>query len=286
MNAAALATSGELAKSLATPGDTRDFPIRNSHLKAMAKSAAHCRHAILNNSESSLSKRLGSGVHSLLLGGQPVLMYPGKQRKGKDFDLWLKDKPGDALVYLRKEYERAHGIANAIKSDRLASQVLFAPGTIYEQTILWDWLGRKRRCTPDARTASHLVDLKTTRNASPEKFRWDVIRFGYHAQMADYANAIETSTGVRPRDIYIVAVETIEPYPVVTYRLTPNDLEQGERLVHSWMERLLICEATGDWPGYSEAIVDLDLPDPDGMSFDFDDDGERADVDLTATDEE
>ena len=277
MTGQALAMSADLAASLATPPDTRDIELRHSHLKQMARSAAHCRHAMISGyDDPTLSKRLGSGVHSLVLGGAPVVLYPGKQRRGKEYDAFAAENPG-AIIYTRAEYDRAHRIADAIRTDRLASQVIYAPGSIYEQTIRWEWLGRKRRTTPDVRTFSHLAELKTTRNASPEKFKWDVLRMGYHAQLADQALAIETDMGRAPKDVYVVAIETIPPFVPCVYRLTPNDLEMGARLNAAWMSKFQVCEATGIWPGYAEVIQDLDLPcgDEDAVVF-ADDDGEEV----------
>lgn len=277
MNAAALEMTAELATTLATPPDTKDIPLRHSHLKQMARSAAHCRHAMISGyDDATLSKRLGSGVHSLILGGDPVLLWKGKQRKGKDYDAWRKEQPKEAHVYTAKNYDRTHRIADAIRSDRHASQILFAPGSIYEKTINWTWMGRSRRTTPDVRTWSHLAELKTTRNASPEKFKWDVLRFGYHAQLADQQLACEADTGRLPKDVYCVAVETVAPFVVTVYRLTPNDLEMGARLNCAWMERFQLAEATNCWDGYCQTIQDLDLPgDDDGLVF-TDDEGEEV----------
>jgi hypothetical protein len=41
------------------------------------------------------------------------------------------------------------------------------------------------------------------------------------------------------------------------------------------MERLLQCEAAGEWPAYTQSIVDLDIPDED-FELKWDDDGEVA----------
>lgn len=275
MNANALAMSGDLAKSLATPPDTRDIELRHSMLKKMGQSPAHCYHAMVSGwDDTTLSKRLGSGVHSLLLGGAPVELCPHR-RGTNDYKDFVKAHPG-AILLSPSEYSKAQGIAAAVKADERAARVLYAPECVYEATIHWEWLGRKRRTTPDVRTASHLCELKTTRAGSPDRFKWEVIRYSMHAQLADQANAIEFATGLRPREVFICAVETTPPYVPVVYRLTANDLEQGERLNRAWMERLLICEATGQFPGYAEAIMDLDLPgDDDGVVF-ADDDGEEV----------
>ena len=265
--------TGELAQSLDAT-DTRDIELRHSHLKAIARSPAHCRHAMVSGwDEPTLSKRLGSGVHSLLLGGPAVIRCPHKSNTNAYKEFAAKHV-GDLLLS-PAIYEKTHRIADALRADERASRLLLAPDAIREQTIRWEWMGRKRRTTPDIRNFSFLAEVKTTRNAAPDKFRWDVLRFGYHAQLADQALAIETDTGHRPREVFCLAIETAPPFVPVVYRLTPNDLEMGARLNASWMERFQLCEATGHWPGYAEAVMDLDLPSDDDRLVFADDDGDE-----------
>ncbi len=223
--------------------------------------------------------RIGSGVHSLLLGGPPVVRYSGKVRRGKEFDAWLADQSADAIVLLDKDYQRTHRIAAAVRADPVAERVLYQPDTVYEETILWEQSGRARRSTPDARTKTHLVDLKSCRTAEPEKFRWDAIRMGYHAQLADYASAMEEKNGYAPRDVYIVAVEQLDPHGVSVHRLTPGALDKGKRMVAGWLAQFLDCETRNEWPGYSGTVLDFDVPiDETDLVFADDDAGDEAAV--------
>ena len=129
-------------------------PVRFSTLKQMSRSPAHALYSQTNPYEPTLAMRLGSGVHSLLLGGPPVLEWTGKQRRGKDYDAWLADHPPDAIVLLAKDYARSHAIANAVRGNDDARRVLLAPGMRHEQTIMWEQDGRARRSTPDARSST------------------------------------------------------------------------------------------------------------------------------------
>lgn len=280
MDSAIEVMSLELRDELAANGnrirDTRDVRVRNHHLRAMARSPAHCRHEMLfDNEDPSISKRLGSGVHALILGGPKLALYPGKVRRGREYDAFAKDNSG-ALILTKKEYDRSHRIADAIRGNNLACQVLFQPDSIFEKSIDWEWLGRSRRCTPDVRTKTHLAELKSTRNASPDKFKWDALRYGYVAQLADYSNAMEEVNGYAPKLTYIVAVETAAPFVVSVYSISPRDLDVGQRQIRTWMERLLACEAAGSFPGYCESIQDLEIPNnSDDLDLVFGDDEEK-----------
>jgi hypothetical protein len=251
--------SAELAAMLAESPYPVGVPMRFSWLKQMGRSPAHCINAIRSEYEPSLSMRIGLGGHSLLLGGPEVICYP-KRRAGKEWDAFELEHAGK-IILNEAEYEKAHAINSAVRNNRLACQVLFGDGMLYEQTIHWQWNGRDFRCTPDARSGRHIVDLKTTRDAEPERFLRDATRMGYHAQIALYALAMESQTGRKPRDHYIVAVENKPPHCVTVLELTPRAIEQGEKLCREWMTKFLECERANNWPGYADSIVPFDVLD-------------------------
>jgi hypothetical protein len=252
--------SAELAAMIAENPYPMGVPMRFSWLKAMGRSPAHCINAIRNEWEPSLSMRIGLGGHSLLLGGPPIAVYPGKVRRGKEYDAFELEHAND-IILSESEAETARAINDAVRANKLACQVLFGDGMIYERTIHWNWQGRAFRCTPDARSGRHIVDLKTTRDAEPERFLRDATRMGYHAQIALYALAMEAETGRKPRDHYIVAVENKPPHCVTVLELTPRAIEQGDKLNREWMTRFLECERANNWPGYAESIVPFDVLD-------------------------
>lgn len=282
MDNAALALTGVLRDELAqNASDTTALPVRFSTLKSMGKSAAHCRYSMLNDWEPTLSMRIGQGAHSLLLGGPPVVEC--KARRGtKDWKAVEDANPG-AIILNRSEHAKAVAINAAVRGNALAQRVLYQPGTIYEETIHFEYLGRKCRATPDARTHRHLVDLKTTRCAEPDKFQWDATRMAYHGQLALYREAMFQANGFYPASCYIVAVETAPPYAVSVHELTPGALSIGLRLCKTWMEKLIACEQSGSWPGYCESVVPWEVADLE-LNLTFADDDESGD-DNNATDE-
>lgn len=257
--------------------DPRSVPARFSSLKHFAKSPAHGRYAMVTETDDdSLARRLGSGAHAKTFGTPEVVVYPGKVRRGKDWDAFAAAHNGDCILNER-EYRQATAISEAIKRNETAHRLLFTKGTIHESRIDWEWMGRKCRSTPDARQFRTLVELKSCRTAQPGWFTRDAERMAYHAQLAFYRRAIETATKVAPQEIYIVAVEQKPPYAVTVFRLTERALEQGEKLVRIWFEQMLACEAAEQWPEYSQTIVDFDLMDRE-EAFRIEVDGE--DVEL------
>lgn len=252
--------------------------LRFSFLKAMSRSPAHCREAIRDSKEPTQPMRIGSAGHSLILGGPEVVMYEGI-RRGKAWDQFEQDNAGKIIVS-PAEHEKAHGMADAVKAHPIAQRVLFTPGAdmVYERTIDWTWRGHTFRSTPDARSDRHIVDLKTTRDAEPDTLMRQATKLGYHAQLALYGLAMEAAIGRKPRDYYIVAVESSPPYAVTVLELTGRAIEQGAKLINAWMDRFIECEQASSWPPYTESIVPFDVLDGvmDELIFDEDNAEENA----------
>jgi len=270
--------SGELAAELETNNvrpfvDPRTVPVRFSNLKHIARSALHYLDAIQLDREDTLAMRLGRGAHAMVL-GEPVIKWTGKTRNGAKWDEF-KTQHADKEILNAKEWATAEGIATAIRRHPIAAPLLFN-GTILEQTIAWEWMGRKCTSRPDSRGANIVTDLKTTQCADPAKFRSDAFRRAYHAQLVFYGLATKHLTGVEPTELYAAAVEQKRPHAVTVFRLTDSDRISGEKLCRMWFERLLLCEASNTWPAYTESIVAFDAPsdgDPDN-AIEIDDDDE------------
>jgi hypothetical protein len=264
--------------------DTRSQPLRYSVLKLMSQSPAHARHAMLRQGDgASLALRLGSATHAMTFEDRPVVVYTGKARRGKEWDEFQAEHASDIIVNA-KEHAQAQGMADAIRANAICQRVLFAPKTIREKRIDWTWAGRAWRSTPDAFEFRTLIELKTTRCSDPERFKWDALRMNYHVQAALYKRAIFETTGVKIRDAYLFAVESVPPFVVTPFRFSERSLEHGDMLAQRWHERFLECEQSGVWPGYVDGIAELDVFDQKDESMleveraMRDDDGVRAEA--------
>jgi hypothetical protein len=287
----AIDTSGDLADELADNDiaerpyvDPRSIPTRFSLLKTLDLSPAHYREACQRPQDDSLAARLGgfatdrkealrfgTAVHCFLLDMRDkVARYSGKRDKRvKAYQDFVAEQSARGVLEILndKEWHRAVAVANAIRRHKTAMRLLF-DGTKVEQRIDWRFCGRAIRSTPDARGRTHEADLKTTVSAEPSAFFRHAGRFFYHAQAWLYAEAMEAETGTRPSDCYLIAVEKTPPVPVSVFRFTDRDLELGEKLCRTWIERLKVCEATDEWPEYLQDIADTAIA-PDDLGLEF-----------------
>lgn len=298
--------------------DSRDLPARFHHLRAAGVAGAHAKHAFTRGDKENLATRLGAGTHADLLGkpwvlfdepskasvdrrkkatklaetarvlGQPIPGIPKLTRSPRSGDVWndFQSRHKGALILTPPERDKARRLADAIRNHPRASRLLFSPDRpmIFEQPIIWSQNGRARQSTPDARSRDGEinVEIKTTRSADPFWFRRDAERMAYHAQVADQGWAIAHAHGRDrlPRESYIIAVEKSLPHIVTVFELEPSDLELGTALCSRWLEKLVMCETTQIWGGYSDQPVPLGIPRP------FEEAEVIADPDWVSPDEE
>jgi hypothetical protein len=246
------------------------LPVRFHMLKAAGRSGMHARMALAGKGDpTTTAMEKGSATHAILFATAPVVFFPGKARRGKEWETWKALRRRDELIVSRSEYEAANKMADAVRSHSLAMDVL--NGT-HERTILWDSMGRTCRTTPDA--ASYLefaTELKTCACSDPQRFVWQAIRMHYHAQMAWHLGGITNAGLGQPANAYVVAVESAPPWPVTVLRLTDRALDKGQALCQLWFEKLLGFERSNQWPAYAGHVVDLDVPDDDDLNLTFGD---------------
>lgn len=248
--------------------DPRTVPVRFSRLRQMSASALHYWQAVQDDRPDTIAMRFGRGVHALVL-GTPVIRWPGKSRQGKAWEKF-KAQHADKEILNTKEWDRAHGIYEAIRRHPIANEAIFA-GTTLEETIEWEFNGRACTSRPDARLGTERnVDLKTTRCAEPVRFARDAMWRGYHAQFSFYARAIAERYGAFPRESLVVAVESVKPFPITVLKLTPEALNEGEKCWRLWFERVLACEAANHWPAYTETVEKFDVTGDEELSLKVD----------------
>jgi len=225
----------------------------------------HGRLARERDMEPTAAMQIGSAVHALILGTQQVVGYPGAARRGKDYEAFQAEHQ-QSVILTMSDYDKARRMSDAVLSSDVAKPYLQG---VYEETLEFPWDYLNCRATPDIRGKKFITELKTASTSAPERFHWHALRMHYHAQMMmqlmacdyyrDARDAQETRCIVE--DAYIVCVESSEPYPVTVFKFTVRALDAGYKLLTLWAERLKNCELSQQYPAYSQAVVELDVPD-------------------------
>jgi hypothetical protein len=215
--------------------------------------------------------RLGTALHTHVLEldqwDQQIAVAPQCDRRtkaGKEaFAAFEADAAGKTVI-TAEDAEVVMQMGRSIMRHPGAAMLLGLAGKA-ETTHMWTdaTYGLECKCRPDYLTndGTIVVDLKTTRDASPRGFRHSITSFRYHVQAGWYLHGIEQFTGKRPDQFIFVCVETTAPYAVAVYAADAEMIERGYQQAMEDLGKLAVCKAADNWPSYSDQIEPISLPD-------------------------
>jgi exodeoxyribonuclease VIII len=224
---------------------------------------------------------LGSALHAAVL--EParfdacVTVPPSVDRRtkaGKEaYASWLSTTGPNAIVLDADDLQAVLAAAKAISESHLSDIVGDGES---EVSVYWsedtahgvvgckarlDWFGIVK-ASP---SCGLIVDIKTTRDASPHAFARSAAAYGYVHQAAWYARAARRlhDDGQAPRlcDYIIVAIEMDAPYAVGIYRIAEDDLAAADRDNMDILSRYAACIDARYFPGPTESMQTLKVPD-------------------------
>jgi exodeoxyribonuclease VIII len=242
--------------------------ISKSGLDLIRKAPALYRWRQANPIEQTPAMRLGTLTHTVVL--EPDLFeretavrpegIDQRTSAGKlawaEFEVQAEGKE----IISEEEWTKLAAIRDAVRSHPAAAKAL-AGSPVIEQSIFWDVDDIACRCRPDAVTERGvIVDLKTTRDASPDGFAKSVAQYRYHVQAAFYSDGYKAAFGEAPRGFVFIAVETEPPYLVAVYVASETMTNRGRIEYQTDLDTFRECLASDCWPGYSSSPLTLDLP--------------------------
>lgn len=235
-----------------------------STLKALEVSPLHYVRARDNERVDTASMRLGRITHAAILTPDvpaDVAIWDGAVRRGKAWEEFVAAHPG-ATIVKRDELASAERMRAAVMAHPVAHALL--TGGEGEVTMRWTSPeGVTCRARADYLTRDGgLVELKTTRFATPRAFMREAASRLYHAQVAFYSDGLDACGG-NALDAYphVIAVENVEPHDVTVHQFNLDKIDAGRRVVDRWMKTIAQCTASGFWPGAGgSGVVDEPLP--------------------------
>jgi hypothetical protein len=240
---------------------------RFSDLKYLERSPMAYRYNCDNPTEPTAPMILGNAAHLAIL--EPSManfaVWPGPGRRfGKEWDVFCFENSAKTLLNV-KERDYVTGMMLAVHANPDAHRYLRAGIGKNELTAVFRDLTFRRNFKIridrliEIEGESVLVGLKSTVDCRSFRFGPQCHKMCYHVQDAIYQNGYFYLTGTLPR-VVIIAVDSRPPHDSAVYRV-PNDvLRQGQADLARWMERLVECEKTDEWPGAEQGEQDLVLP--------------------------
>ena len=210
--------------------------VSKSDLDLINRSPLHYINAAQNPKEQTESMLFGSVVHKLVLEPETFaaeyIAAPKCDRRTKEGKArWQEfiDNITTETVISEEMLTEATAVAEAIRKNPVADKLL--KGGKSEESYFWtdSVTGIECKCRPDyLRPDGIVVDLKTTENASPEKFVKSAYDYRYYVQAWWYLHGLK-QCGIDAHDFIFIAVEKKPPYAVCVYAADDLMLQLGER---------------------------------------------------------
>lgn len=195
--------------------------------------------------------RIGDFFHAWIIEGREIWAepYSGNKRK-KEYQIYKRECAESGLHQISEdELFNLKLMKKSFESNPVAMDLL-ERSVRREQTILFDYAGIDCKVRLDMWLDSDaIVDLKTCRNASPEKFFYQGINdFGYHYSAAFYELAVQSYLET-DRDIpyLFIAVENCEPFRCAIHTLHDDVMDVARRDVRQAIRDIARCRETGEW---------------------------------------
>lgn len=234
----------------------------------LSQSPAHAKYQLDNPQESTPAQKLGTAAHCRILDGvgvfdQRYAVAPICDRRTKEgkaiFEAFLAEH-GSKEIISTADLAVIEGMACAVAGHPLASR-LFEGGTAEVSAFgSIDGVPIKGRYDYLHQVDGVLIDLKTTRDASPDEVQRYTVKYGLHIQQFVYSEIFRSIFGKAPNDFIFLMVEKNPPHGVAVVRLTREAAESARGQVARALALWQQCEKTGTWPCYGDNVITIDLP--------------------------
>lgn len=240
-------------------------------IKLLLKSPAHFE-AYVDGQDVDVTEAMefGAAFHKAVLEGPK---FRDKYRVMPDFgdfrssknretrDAWLNEQsPGTVVITADQEAQITGMLKSLMGHEKIRNLITGNEGRT-EVTGLFNHAGFRCKLRADMFTHQRfVVDLKTTRDASPIRFSQDAWRLRYGVQAAWYLRGISAVLGETLRTFAFVAIEKKPPYVCTLYTADEAILTAGDKLIDVALDRLKRSLDSGKFPGYSEEVSNFLLP--------------------------
>lgn len=233
---------------------TDSLRLSYSSLKQLLETPRHFYNYFMQPKIQTEAMKLGTLVHCLVLEPKQfdkrylVADKPDQRTKaGKAEWCEILAENSDKIVIPTEIHQQAVLMAEAVFSHEEAH--FFKEVAEFEKPFIFEYRGLKIQGITDGLGDSIILDLKTTANAKPKKFKWSFLDFYYHVQAAIYCIA-------NPNRQYIIFAVDTSGYVSVS-RVGEQSLMLGKALLDEAIDCYERCKMFDSWLSGYEGINDL-----------------------------
>lgn len=256
-----------MKKNISNAEYRKDPAYSRSDLFGLKRSPKHFKYALDHPQQETSALIFGTAFHSFVLEPENfaedyyVITKKIDRRTKEGKSLWAEIESSGKIPIPGEDVQAFGEMRENILSVKAAAVLLKGEK---ERSYFWtDKLtGVKLKCRPDCRTdlktTSVIVDLKTTENASTDKFIRSCVNYGYDLQAAMYKQGVETIEG-KPHKFVFIAVEKSPPYACNIIEMDESFIKKGETDLRSYLYTLKDCLETNNFYGYNGASGNLNV---------------------------
>jgi hypothetical protein len=245
--------------------------VNNSVLKILSderQSPAHAKWYIDNGRPDTPALKLGRAIDAHIL--EPLRFFelfsvcPKCDRRTKEGKAVYVEfegnlQPGQEII-TEDDYEKVVQISNSVQHSQAMRLI---EGGQSQVVAVWQdkttGLLCKARYDYYQKDIPMITDLKSTQDASPDGFGYDVFKYAYYQQAGFYCMGHEVLTGDDPC-FAIFAIEKEEPYVHTSFELGMKTIEAGKNAARKALSKYKQCKDSGVWPMFSDKVLMLDMP--------------------------
>jgi len=198
----------------------------------------------------------------------------GKQAKA---EFMASCSPG-SVILKQEEAEKLTAMVESVYAHPAARQLLEMPGLreaslLWDESVLVDTTGEPEKVSLPCKARldfwpqqfGAIIDIKSTLDASPRSINRDMVNLGYYVQGSFYLRAAQrvAEAGADilvPDKFLMIFVEKDPPYLTAVRNLIPEAITLGNQDLEYPLQQMARAYQTGEWPGYSDEIEDVELP--------------------------
>lgn len=244
--------------------------ISKSKLDAARKSGQHLHDMLYGPPrESTAAFDIGTVLHASALPGEnadeiAVRMPKGMDKRTKDGRAFVAEHSDKIILNSSDAYCVDQMMASLLEHPVSAALVKGELAGKSEQSFFATEpeTGLEVKCRPDFMLddGSLIIDLKTTKNASPKGFQQSLVDYRYYVQAAWYLDVVEMATGKRPDGFLFIAVEKARPFSTGVYVADEEMIKIGREHAMEDLRKIAKWQAEDVYPGYSDRAEMISLP--------------------------
>jgi ATP-dependent exoDNAse (exonuclease V) beta subunit len=267
--------------------------LNQSKLKYFKRTPLHARHDLLSTQADSKELLIGHAVHAMVLEPEdfvknyavfddselikqvmrsnPETKSPRATKMYKDAQFVWQAKYAAHAQLTQQEFDRCKAIRAAVMGHPVSKEILSGEGES-ELTMIWE-LPIKGDGFAKARIdrltrwngINCVIDLKTWNPKDKDAILDEksvsrqIHQYGYHNQASWYREGLQQLAPARYAHI-LIFVEQEHPHDVAVYELSEEAIAKGAEENARYYETWSKCRKTGVWPGVSNVIKTIGLP--------------------------